>query len=109
MHPFDCQDLPNVPNLETLFLRVESMQNVEVIRENFPNLTIFHIISNNALNHFEELGLFKHKLIIESDILRSTRVFANFKCCELDISHCPNIQDYSGTRHIPIVKRFEKK
>jgi hypothetical protein len=107
--PFNCLDLPNLPNLETLFLRVESMQNVEVIREKFPNLTNFHIISNNALNNPEELGLFKHKLIIESDILRSTQVFANFQCSELDLSQCTHIHDFSGIAHIPIVKRFEKK
>jgi hypothetical protein len=106
---FNCQDLPNVPNLETLFLRAGSIQNVGFIREKFPNLEILHIVSNNALNNPEELALFQHKLVIESDILRSTQVFANFKCRELDISQCTHIHDFSGIAHIPIVKRFEKK
>ena len=100
---FNCQDLPNLPNLETLFLRVQSMQNVEVIREKFPNLAILHIISNNALSNYKELGLFQGKLIIESQILQATQVFENFQCRELDLSQCPRIQDYSSIAHIPIV------
>ena len=105
---FNCFDLPNLKNLETLFLRVDSMKNVHTIQEKFPNLTNLHIISDN-LQGIEELENFRGKLIIESSFIRNTYIFANFKTRDLDVSQCPNILDFSGVAHIPIVKRYEIK
>jgi hypothetical protein len=105
---FNCLDLPDLQNLETLFLRVDSMKNVQTIQEKFPNLTNLHIISDN-LHGIEELENFRGKLMIECNRLITTSIFANFKTQELDLSHCPKIFDYSSLVHIPNVKRFEKK
>jgi Leucine-rich repeat (LRR) protein len=102
---FNCQDLPNLPNLETLFLRVDYMKNVQTIQEKFPNLKILHIISNSLVG-IEELENFRGKLVVGSRFWQSTQVFANFKTQDLDLSQCPNILDFSGVAHIPIVKRL---
>ncbi len=99
---FNCQDLPHLQHVETLFVRVNFLINVAFIQEKLPNLTTLHLILNNVRD-IDKLHSFRHKIIIESQILQTTGMFAHFQCSELDLSQCINIHDYSGITHIPIV------
>jgi hypothetical protein len=103
---FDCKYLPNLPVLEKLYCNAYYVRHAESIQEKLPNLTTLHL-KVEQLNNLEDLDFFTHRLIIDCHRLITTGIFYKFKCRELDLSHCPNIQDYSGVTHIPIVKKFK--
>jgi hypothetical protein len=101
--PFNGDSLPFLPNLET-FECESYMFNMEQTKEKFPNMTTLHVVKNGTwlMNQF---SYFKHRITIESKEFTATDVFLKFQCHELDLSKCPNIRDYSGVAHIPIVKK----
>jgi hypothetical protein len=104
---FNCELLPVLPNL--LVFRFDmDVDNVECIREKFPNLVNLCIFDFYHSQNYDTLNYFEHTLIINSTYLINTQFFITFKCHELDLSNCPNIEDFSGVAHIPIVKKHQK-
>jgi hypothetical protein len=107
-YTLDGQELPILPKLKIFQCNIEHMVNMNLLEKKFPNLTTLHLFFSESLLQMKQFSYFKHRLIIESKSLITANMFSNFQCQELDLSGCPNIQDYSGVAHIRFVKRFEK-
>ncbi len=107
--PFDCQRFPILPHLKKLYCRIDHMYNLHLLQEKCPNLAKLHLVTCPTLFDMKECSYFKHCLILDCHDLTTTEIFANFQCHELDLSNCPNIQNYSHVQHIPIVKKFSRK
>jgi hypothetical protein len=114
-----CDGLPNFPNLKKLELHADYLFNVDgiwdiavssrekSILERYPNLEYLKISCRN-INFVNAIQNYKHKLVIASFGLVDITCFSMLQCSELDLSGCPNIQDYSGVAHIPIVRKCEE-
>jgi hypothetical protein len=111
-----CDGLPNFPNLKKLELHADYLFNVDGlwdhaglsgILERYPNLEHLTISCRN-INFVDAIQTFKHKLVITSFSLVDITCFSMLQCSELDLSGCPNIQDFSSISHIPIVRKYEQ-
>jgi Leucine-rich repeat (LRR) protein len=90
------------PNLATLSCSANFITNMDCLWKKFPNLTTLDITLWEWTD-LSELKGFPFRIVLSSDHLINTQCFIDFKCRELDLSLCLNIQDYSSVAHIPIV------
>jgi hypothetical protein len=92
---------PVCSNLETLSCYMCTLIDVDCLFQRCTKLTTLKIVYPQS--DITQLKNFPFKLILRLDSLLNTKCFIDFKCQELDLSLYPNIQDYSGVAHIPIV------
>ncbi len=104
----NCAVLPNFPNLKELRIHCNFLLYPLLLLDKYPNLKILHLDCNNV-NFIHSLSSYKHTLVILSENLIDISSFSILQCSKLDLSNCPNIQDFSAVAHLPIVlKKMQK-
>jgi hypothetical protein len=98
----NCEKLPNFSNLKQLEMICRYVVHPNFILEKYPNLTYLEITCY-CVNFITALQLFRGTLVISSWDLINISSFCVLQCSKLDLTQSPNITDFSGVSHIPIV------